>query len=50
MAAACGDRDAVTCVDFDAELVHVASETADRQSEIAIPSLTAMRYSQQNQK
>jgi predicted RNA methylase len=36
MAAACGDRDAVTCVDFDAELVHAASETAARQSEIAI--------------
>ena len=50
MAAACGDRDVVTCADFDAELVHAASETADRQSEIAILSLTTLTYSQQNQK
>jgi hypothetical protein len=49
MAAACGDRDVVTWADFDAELVHAASETADRQSEIAIPSLTTLRYSHQNQ-
>jgi hypothetical protein len=35
MAAACVDWDAVTCADFDAELVHPASETAARQSEIA---------------
>jgi hypothetical protein len=50
MAAACGDLDVVTSADFDPELVHAASETADRQSEIAIPSLTTLGYFQQNQK
>jgi len=36
IAAACGDRDVVTGADFDGELEHAASETAARQSEIAI--------------
>src|ERR1700722_17294830 len=36
IAAACGDRDVVTCADCDGELEHAASETAARPSEIAI--------------
>ena len=58
MAAACGDRDVVTCADFDAELVRAATGTADRQSEIAIAtdlparptrgSLTTLTCSHQN--
>jgi hypothetical protein len=35
MADACVDWDVVTCADFDGELVHAASETVARQSEIA---------------